>query len=81
MIHYNTSAARKHLNEIVNRVRYEKIVISLGRRGKTEVLIVPSVELDEEIPVSEMNAQSPSFDFLADEPEIYFMKDIKKRYV
>jgi len=81
MYHYNTSEARKHLNEIVNRVRYEKISISLGRRGKTEVLIVPSVELDQEIPVSEINAQSPSFDFLAEEPDIYSIKDIKKRYV
>ena len=81
MIYYTTSEARKRLNEIVNRVKYQKVIISIGRRGKAEVLIVPTPELEEGLPVSRINAQSPSFDFLKDEPDVYSFHDIKKRYV
>lgn len=81
MKHYTTTEARKHLSEIVNQVRYQKIIISIGRREEEEVLIVPKLTLDEALPISEMNASSSSFDFLEDEPEIYSLKDLKKRYV
>lgn len=81
MIHYNTPDARKHLNDIVNKVKYQKIIISLGRRNKGEVLIVPMPELDEFLPITTINANSPSFNFLEDEPDIYSVKDLKKRYV
>ena len=82
MLHYNTSDARKRLNEIVNKVKYQKVIISLGRRGQGEVLIVPKPEFDEkEIPITEINSNSDSFSFLKDEPDIYTLKDLKKRYV
>lgn len=38
-------------------------------------------EIEDELPISEINAQSQSFDFLHAEPEIYFLKDMKKSYV
>lgn len=81
MLHYNTSDARKNLNEIVNKVKYQKIIVSIGRRGKAEVLLIPKPELNEPIPITEINANSPSFQFLEDEPDIYSVKDLKKRYV
>ena len=81
MRHYTTTEARKHLGEIVNQVKYQKIIISIGRRDEEEVLMVPKVTLDESLPMSEMNAQSSSFQFLNEEPDIYSMKDLKKRYV
>lgn len=81
MLHYNTSDARKHLNEIVNKVKYQKVVISLGRHGKAEVLVVPYLKPDEELPISQMNAESESFKFLKDEPDLYTFDDVKKRYV
>lgn len=82
MIHYTTTEARKKLGEIVTRVAYEKITIAIGRRQKAEVLIMPAPQLDTEtLPLSSMNATSPSFDFLRDEPELYSVKDLKKRYV
>lgn len=81
MIHYRSSEARKHLNEIINKVKYEKIIISLGRHNKQEVLIVPKPETQEEIPISEINSTSSSFSFLEKEPDLYSLKDLKKRYV
>jgi hypothetical protein len=81
MIHFDTSEARKHLNEIVNKVKYQKVIISIGRRGVSEVLIIPKPEMNEEIPVTSINAESKSFDFLNDEPDLYQIADIKKRYV
>jgi hypothetical protein len=81
MKHYSTTEARKHLSEIVSQVRYQKIIISIGRRDEEEVLVVPKVTLDESIPISEINAQSASFQFLEEEPDIYSLKDLKKRYV
>lgn len=81
MIHYSTTEARKHLSEILNRVRFEKIIIAVGRHNKEEVLIVPKPELEEDLPISAINSGSPSFDFLGDEPDMYSLRDLKKRYV
>ncbi len=81
MRHYTTTEARKHLCDIVNQVRYQKIIVSIGRRDEEEVLVVPKITLDESLPISEMNARSSSFRFLEDEPDIYSLGDLKKRYV
>ena len=81
MIHYSSTEARKILSEIISKVKYEKIIVSLGRHDKQEVLIIPRPEITEEIPVSHINASSSSFQFLADEPDIYSLGDLKKRYV
>lgn len=81
MRHYTTTEARKHLSEIVNQVRYQKIIISIGRRTEEEVLVIPKVTLDETLPISEINTQSSSLHFLEEEPELYSLKDLKKRYV
>lgn len=81
MKHYTTTEARKNLAHIVNQVKYQKILVSIGRRDEQEVLIVPGFAIDEPLPISEINAQSASFAFLDQEPNIYTLKDLKKRYV
>ena len=78
MLHYSTTEARKNLGEIVNKVKYQKIIISIGRFNEEEVLVVPKPQLNEKLPISEINATSPSFEFLAEEPDIYSLKDLKK---
>jgi hypothetical protein len=79
--HYNTSEARKCLGDIVNEVKYKKIIISLGRRDEGEVYIIPKPELNEELPVTLINSASPSFNFLDEEPDIYSLNDLKKSYL
>lgn len=81
MLHYSKSEARKNFSEIINRVMFEKVIISVGRGDEGEVYIIPKPEPDKELPISEINSSSESFDFLEDEPDIYSLKDIKKRYV
>lgn len=81
MLHYSSSEARKNFSELVNKVRFEKVIISIGRHNKDEVLLIPKPEADTDVPISEINATSSSFDFLNDEPDIYSLKDLKKRYV
>ncbi len=36
------------------------------------------LQLQEKIPVTEINVQSPSFDFLNDEPDLYSRRELKK---
>ncbi len=81
MQHYTSSEARKHFSEILNRVRFQKIIVSVGRHEEQEVLIIPKPELDESLPISQMNAASPSFAFLEDEPDLYSLDDLAERYV
>lgn len=81
MIRYSTTEARKHFSDILNKVRYEKIIVAIGRHDKEEVLMVPKPDLNEDLPISQMNAASTSFDFLQQEPDLYSLKDLKKRYV
>lgn len=72
---------RKKLGELVNLVKYQRRVIALGRHGKAEVLLVSIPDHAQEIPLTAINAESPSFAFLNREPELYSVKDLKKRYV
>lgn len=81
MKHYSTTEARKHLSTIVEQVHYLKVIVSVGRHGESEVLIVPKPEIDKDLPISAINTASRSFDFLEEEPDIYSLNDLKKRYV
>ncbi len=76
---YSISEARTMLGELVNQVRYQKKTIALGHAGRAEVLIVAFAA--DEAPVTDINAASESFSFLEDEPNLYSVNDLKKRYV
>jgi hypothetical protein len=76
----STTIARTQLGEIINKVKYQKTIIALGRNNKAEVLITPLPE-DLDIPISDINTQSPSFDFLKDEEDLYDKNDLKVSYV
>ena len=78
-----TTEARKKFSEIINQVRYTSRPVAIGRHNKGEVLIIKFPQdanslVDE---MTNMNQYGKSFDFLADEPDLYSAKDIKKSYV
>lgn len=73
---------RKDIAEIINEVKYTGQVFGVGRRNKIEAILMkyPSninLELSE---VVNINANSASFDFLEDEPDLYSVIDLKKKY-
>lgn len=66
----------KSLSGIISGKDYEKTKDSytdylLKKYTLLEGLIVPKPELNEDLPISAINAASTSFQFLEDEPEIY----------
>lgn len=78
-----TTSVRKNISDIINEVRYGGSVFAIGRRNKAEALIIKYPEnfnkdLNE---VTNFNANSSSFDFLKEEPDLYNVSDLRKRYV
>lgn len=77
-----TTDARKHIKTIVDSVHYHGDVIGIGRRQSIDVLVINfpdwyNKNLDD---ITNINAYSKSFDFLANEPEIYSLADLKKSH-
>ena len=79
----STSKARQRLAQLVNMVRYTNRPVAIGRHNKAEVLLIKFPEntspaVDQ---ITNMNQYGGAFDFLADEPDLYSRKDVKKAYV
>ncbi len=79
---FTTTQARKDIANIIDRVRQGNVVFGVGRRNKAEVLLIkypdhvnPSVG-----EITNINANSSSFDFLKTEPDLYSIADLKKSY-
>lgn len=79
---FSTTDVRKNIKEIVNRARYRGEVFAIGRRKAIDAIVIgfPSAYNAAVDDITNVNAYSHSFDFLADEPDIYSAADIKKRY-
>ncbi|MBU0457846.1 type II toxin-antitoxin system Phd/YefM family antitoxin [Patescibacteria group bacterium] len=78
---YSVTEGRKKLGELINQVKYQKKVIAIGKNGKADVLMVSFPSGENGIPITEMCAESESFEFLEDEPNLYSINDLKERYV
>lgn len=78
-----TTAARKNIKQIVDRVKYRGEVFGIGRRNSIDAVMVqfPASYNKEVNDITNINAYSKSFDFLATEPELYSAADVKKPYV
>ena len=78
-----TTQARKHIKNIVDRVKYRGEVFAIGRRNSIDALVINfpdmyNIDVDE---ITNINALSKSFDFLREEPELYSRADVIKKYV
>ena len=78
----STTEARGRISDLVNIVSTSRKSIVIGRRNVPEVVLIPfptfwNGKLSE---ITNINAYSKSFDFLASEPEIYSAKDVKRKY-
>lgn len=79
----SATSMRKHISEIISSVKYNDQVFGIGRRNRIEAVIIKYPEnLNKNLSeIANINANSFSFDFLKNEPDMYSLKDLKKRYV
>jgi len=78
----STTEARKNMKTLVDAVRETGAVYAIGRREKPEVLLVkfPRDWNKELNTITNINAYSESFTFLEEEPNLYSLNDLKKKY-
>ncbi len=70
------------MKALIDRVKYRGEVFAIGRRNSIDAVIVqfPSNYNKNIDDITNINANSRSFDFLKDEPDIYSREDLKKIY-
>ena len=75
----STTQARKNIKSIVDRVKYRGEVFGIGRRHSIDAVVVqfPEAYNKDVSDITNVNAYSRSFGFLADEPDIYSAADAK----
>jgi len=78
-----TTNARKQISKLVDIVRETGDVFAIGRRNNPEVLLIkfPSEYNAELTDITNINTYSGSFAFLENEPDLYTVDDLKKKYV
>lgn len=78
----SSTMMRKDIAEIINKVTYTGQVFGVGRRNKIEAIIMkyPGHTNSDLTETTNINAGSASFDFLKSEPDLYSVKDLKKKY-
>lgn len=77
-----TTNARKHIGSIINHVKYRGEVFGIGRRNSIDVVVLKFPEMYNAAvnDITNINAYSTSFDFLKNEPDLYSLSDVKKKY-
>ena len=78
-----TTNARKQMSKLVETIRDTGDVFAIGRRNRPEVLMIkfPSEYSREVNEITNINTYSESFAFLDDEPNLYSLSDLKRKYV
>ena len=78
----NITNARKNIKTLVDRVKYRGESFAIGRRDSIDAVIIafPANYNKNLNDITNINANSRSFDFLKDEPDIYDISDLKKVY-
>lgn len=79
----STTEVRERISDIIDIVSVSRKPIVVGRRNVPEVVLIPFPDFwnGKLTDITNINAYSKSFDFLANEPEVYSVKDIKRKYV
>ncbi len=79
----STTLVRKNISNVIDKVQRENRVFGVGRRDKIEAVIIkyPKFTNNKLSDITNFNANFGSFDFLEDEPDLYSISDLKKRYV
>ncbi len=76
------SDTRNNIKTLIDRVKYCGEAFAIGRRNSIDAIVIqfpPNYNKDFN-DITNINANSKSFDFLKDEPDIYSFNDLKKVY-
>jgi antitoxin (DNA-binding transcriptional repressor) of toxin-antitoxin stability system len=78
----STTEARKHISDMLDAVAADGANFVIGRHDAPEVVLVkfPSAYRSDLSDITNVNSYSNSFDFLKNEPDIYSVHDVKKKY-
>ncbi len=78
----STTVARKNIKQILDEVKYDNEIFVIGRHNHHDAIIIkfPDMYNTKLNDITNVNAQSASFDFLKDEPDLYSLADLKERY-
>jgi len=78
-----TTNIRKNIKDIVDRAKYRGETFGIGRRDSIDAIVIgfPTAYNVAVNDITNINTYSKSFDFLAQEPDVYSVADVKKRYV
>jgi len=76
----STTEVRKRISDLIDSVRESGSSFVIGRHGEPEAVLIkfPARYRSDVSDITNINAYSNSFDFLAAEPELYSAADIKK---
>jgi len=74
---------RRDIAKLLNAVVYRNQIVGIERHNKVQAVVFKwparfNEEVDE---ITNVNANSSSFDFLEKEPDLYSIEDLRKRYV
>ena len=74
--------ARKSIGALITQVRDTGEVFGIGRRDSVEAILIPfPKDYRKDVnDITNVNTYSRSFDFLADEPDLYSAVDLRNRY-
>jgi antitoxin (DNA-binding transcriptional repressor) of toxin-antitoxin stability system len=78
-----TTNARNQISKLIDSVRDKGDVFAIGRRNNPEALLIkfPTEYNPEVSDITNINTYSESFSFLEEEPDLYSVDDLKKKYV
>ena len=79
----STTNLRANISEVIDAVTHKGMVFGVGRRNKVEAYIIPAPQnsnsdLDD---ITNFVANSPSYDFLEKEPDLYTLEDCEEVFV
>ncbi|MEX0934804.1 MAG: type II toxin-antitoxin system Phd/YefM family antitoxin [Candidatus Paceibacterota bacterium] len=79
----STTELRNNLSDVIDQVTKKGVPVVVGRRGKSEAVVIrypehTNMQFNE---ITNLNTYSEGFNFLKNEPDLYSIDDLKKRYV
>ncbi len=78
----STTEARKKLSQVISNVQHTGHTVGIASHGRVLAYLSPAPKWNDTLSdTANLAAMGGSFDYLADEPDLYTIADLKVRYV